>query len=325
MRNLDLNLLPPLQVLLELKNISRAAERLQLSQPATSAAMARLRRHFDDELLVRNGRTYDLTPFAQSLVPLVDEALLHIQRATRVRSGFDPGTSEREFIIAASDYAAALIVGPLRGILRDEAPGVSVDFMPTSKSGIQGQLADYSKIDLLVGPTGYHMQGASRQLFRDSFVVVADAASSLLQRPRLTLEDLVTVPHAVGYFGEGISTPADKLFESLGLQRRVAAVVAGFLSLPLLVEGTDLVALVPRMLAARAARGANIAVLEFADDTEASLVEAMYWHPSQTEDPASVWLRSVVQRSCGRLQELFPVEAHPVVIGAAKGQQQVQS
>ena len=118
MKNLDLNLLPHLQVLLELRNISRAAERLQLSQPATSAAMARLRRHFDDELLVRNGRTYDLTPFAQSLVPLVDEAMLHIQRATRVRSGFDPATSEREFVIAASDYAAALIVGPLRGILR---------------------------------------------------------------------------------------------------------------------------------------------------------------------------------------------------------------
>ena len=83
MKNLDLNLLPQLQVLLELRNVSRTAERLQLSQPATSAAMARLRRHFDDELLVRNGRTYDLTPFAQSLVPLVDEAMLHIQRATR--------------------------------------------------------------------------------------------------------------------------------------------------------------------------------------------------------------------------------------------------
>jgi len=227
MKNLDLNLLPQLQVLLELRNVSRAAERLQLSQPATSAAMARLRRHFDDELLVRNGRTYDLTPFAQSLVPLVDEAMLHIQRATRVRSGFDAATSEREFIIAASDYAAALIVGPLRGILREEAPGVSVDFVPTAKSGIQGQMADYSKIDLLVGPTGYQMQGASKQLFRDSFVAVADTGNLLLQQPRLSLEDLATVPHAVGYFGEGISTPADKLFESRGIQRRVVAVVAG--------------------------------------------------------------------------------------------------
>jgi DNA-binding transcriptional LysR family regulator len=167
-----------------------------------------------------------------------------------------------------------------------------------------------------VGPTGYQMQGASKQLFRDSFVTVADAGNHLLQQPRLTLEDLATVPHAVGYFGEGISTPADKLFESRGIQRRVAAVVAGFLSLPLLVEGTDLVALVPAMLAARAQRGANIAVLRFADGAEASLVEAMYWHPSQTEDPASLWLRSVVQRSCARLHELFPVNAHPLVIAS---------
>jgi DNA-binding transcriptional LysR family regulator len=316
-KNLDLNLLPQLQVLLELRNISRAAERLQLSQPATSAAMARLRRHFDDELLVRNGRAYDLTPFAQSLVPLVDEAMLHIQRATRARSGFDPATSEREFIIAASDYAAALIVGPLRGILREEAPGVSVDYVPTAISAIRGQMADYSKIDLLVGPTGYRMEGASKQLFRDSFVAIADAGNPLLRQPLLTLEDLVMVPHAVGYFGEGISTPADKLFESRGMQRRVAAVVAGFLSLPLLVEGTDLVALVPRMLAARAQRGADIVVLEFDESTEVSLVEAMYWHPSQMEDPASAWLRSVVQRACAKLHELFPVVAHPVPIHAA--------
>jgi DNA-binding transcriptional LysR family regulator len=279
--------------------------------------MARLRRHFDDELLVRNGRTYDLTPFAQSLVPLVDEAMLHIQRATRIRSGFDPATSEREFVIAASDYAAALIVGPLRGILRKEAPNVSVDFVPTAASGIQGQMADYSKIDLLVGPTGYHMQGASKQVFRDSFVAIADAGNPLLQQPQLTMADLATMPHAVGYFGEGISTPADKLFEYRGVQRRVAAVVAGFLSLPLLVEGTDLVAMVPRMLAARAQRGAEIAVLEFSEDLEASLVEAMYWHPSQAEDPANVWLRSVVQRSCARLHELFPVTAHHATINAA--------
>lgn len=314
MKNLDLNLLPQLQVLLELRNVSRAAERLQLSQPATSAAMARLRRHFDDELLVRNGRSYELTPFAQSLVPLVDEAMLHIQRATRVRSGFDPTTSEREFVIAASDYAAALIVGPLRGILRQEAPHVVVDIVPTS--GVQGALADYSRMDLLVGPMGYKMQGTTKQLFRDSFVAVADAGNPLLQLPRLTLEDIVGVPHAVGYFGEGISTPADKLFEKSGVRRRVAAVVAGFLSLPLMVEGTDLVALVPRMLASRAQRGASIEVLEFAGELEAALVEAMYWHPSLTEDPANAWLRSVVQRACSQLHEIFHVTAHPVTITA---------
>lgn len=107
------------------------------------------------------------------------------------------------------------------------------------------------------------------------------------------------------------------MFEARGIKRRVAAVVAGFLSLPLLVEGTDLVALVPGMLAARAQRGADIAVLGFAEGAEASLVEAMYWHPSQAEDPAGIWLRSVVQRSCARLHELFPVDLHPLAIHGA--------
>jgi DNA-binding transcriptional LysR family regulator len=114
MKRLDLNLLPQLQALLELRNVSRAAERLQLSQPATSAALARLRRHFGDDLLVRVGRAYELTPFAQALLPLVEEAMQHVQRATRIRSGFDPASSERTFVIAASDYAATLMVGPLR-------------------------------------------------------------------------------------------------------------------------------------------------------------------------------------------------------------------
>ncbi|MDR6987409.1 DNA-binding transcriptional LysR family regulator [Paenarthrobacter nitroguajacolicus] len=177
-------------------------------------------------------------------------------------------------------------------------------------------MAEYSRMDLLVGPTGYKMQGETKQLFRDSFVAVADAGNPLLQLPSLSVADLVEVPHAVGYFGEGISTPADKLFESRGVRRRVAAVVAGFLSLPLLVEGTDLIALVPRMLASRAQRGANIQVLEFDGELEAALVEAMYWHPSQTEDPANVWLRSVVQRACSQLHEIFPVTAHPVTVSA---------
>jgi hypothetical protein len=71
------------------------------------------------------------------------------------------------------------------------------------------------------------------------------------------------------------------------------------------------------MLAGRAQRGADLVVLTFAEEAEAALVEAMYWHPSQAEDPASVWLRSVVQRACARLHELFPVTAHPVTIRAA--------
>src|SRR3954454_19748276 len=93
----DLNLLLPLRVLLEEGNVTRAGRRLALSQPAMSAALARLRRKFDDELLTKTGRDYELTPFAQELLPEVQHALRLMGRALRVEEVFDPASSERTF------------------------------------------------------------------------------------------------------------------------------------------------------------------------------------------------------------------------------------
>lgn len=309
-KKLDLNLLPLLQALLEFRNVSKAADRLGMSQPAMSAALAKLRRHFDDELLVRTGRSYALSAFGNSLVPMVHEAMIQIERATRSESAFNPSTSERSFVIAASDYAASLLVGPLRKILRDEAPNASVDIIPTSE--LRRDVTDYAKIDLLVGPTGYSMAGQSKQLFRDDFVALIDGRSPVLQRPKLLLSDLADLPHAVAYFGDGILTPADKLFRTQGIERQIAAMVTGFLPLPSLVEDTDLVALVPSMLAGRACRGTNLQILVF--DSPAYLVEAMFWHPSRTDEASSSWLRSVLQRAGGELPGLFPAAPHPVEI-----------
>ncbi|MBD7996308.1 LysR family transcriptional regulator [Arthrobacter sp. Sa2CUA1] len=301
MKSIDLNLLPTLQILLRLRNVSRTAEHLQLSQPATSAALSRLRRYFDDELLVRSGRHYELTPLAQDLVPLVDEALLSLDRVTGIRNRFEPATSDREFVIAASDYVAAMVAEPLRRVLQLEAPGVSVDIIPTSM--VRVDQSDFTRWDLIVGPTGYSFPGSKKAVFRDSFVAVVDSGNPVLDRDPLHAADLGGLPHAVGYFGESIKTPADLFWETLGIERKVAAHVSGLLALPLLVEGTDLVALLPKMLALKAQRGANISLIEFPVESEPVLVEAMFWHPSRTEDPANLWLRSVVQRACAQLHE----------------------
>lgn len=312
MTQFDLNLLPALQVLLEVKNVSRAADRMERSQPATSAALAKLRRYFDDDLLVRVGRTYELTPFAQSLVPLVAEAMVRVQRATEARSGFDPATSERTFVIAASDYASTLIIGALRHILREEAPGVHVDFIPNGD--LRGMLSEFARMDLLIGPPEYQFEGNSRHLFRDSFVAMVDEGNPLLEREQLELTDLLSVPHAVGFFGDDIRTPADLVFDHHGLEPRAVAVLAGFLPLPQVVEGTDLLAVLPRMLAARAQRGTNLVMLVFDEEIEPSLVETMFWHPSKSGDPASKWLRSVVQRACADLHETYTGPPHGVTI-----------
>ncbi|PLC11685.1 LysR family transcriptional regulator [Kocuria flava] len=314
MKDVDLNLLPSLQALLELRNVSRAAERMHLSQPAMSAALGRLRRHFNDELLVRAGRGYELTPFAHALAPRVERALADVQDAMQLRTEFEPGDSDRRFVLAASDYVTAVLIRHLRALSSAEAPGISVDYVPTSRASIRTGLESFGSVDLIVGPMGFDLQGSSRQLFRDEFVVVMDPAHPLLEREALTVHDLATTPQAVGEFGGSIVTPPMQLFRRTGETPVIAARVAGLQALPAVVEGTDLVALVPRLLAARAARDGAVAVVELVPDLEVPLVEAMYWHPLQTSDPANLWLRTLVQRAVQQLREP-EVPVHPVRVG----------
>ncbi|WP_424348000.1 LysR family transcriptional regulator [Kocuria sp. CH-021] len=313
MKDVDLNLLPSLQALLELRNVSKAAERVHLSQPAMSAALSRLRRHFNDELLVRAGRGYELTPFAQALAPKVDQALAEVQDALQLRAGFDPAASDRTFVLASSDYVTGVLIRHLRARIAAEAPGITVDFVPTSRARIKPGLESFSSIDLLVGPMGFDLTGSTRQLFRDEFVVIMDPTHPLLQRDVLTVHDIATAPQAVGEFGGSIVTPPMQFFQRMGQSPAVAARVAGLQALPSVVEGTDLVALVPRMLAARAQ---GVVVVEFTPELEVPLVESMYWHPLQTADPANVWLRSLVQRAAQGLDDPV-IDAHPVRVEAA--------
>ncbi|MEX5261589.1 LysR family transcriptional regulator [Kocuria sp. CPCC 205263] len=312
MKDVDLNLLPSLQALLELRNVSRAAERMHLSQPAMSAALSRLRRHFNDELLVRAGRGYELTPFAQALAPRVDQALADVQDAMQLRTDFDPAASDRTFVLAASDYVTGVLIRHLRAHIAAEAPGIAVDFVPTSRARIKPGLESFGNIDLIVGPMGFDLAGSTRQLFRDEFVVIMDAANPLLGQRELTVADIATAPQAVGEFGGSIITPPMQFFQRMGQSPAVAARVAGLQALPSVVEGTDLVALVPRMLAARAQ---GVVAVEFAPNLEVPLVESMYWHPLQTSDPANLWLRSLVQRAVQGLGETV-LDAHPVRVGA---------
>ena len=123
----DLNLLLPLKVLLEEGNVTRAGQRLDVSQPAMSAALARLRRRFDDELLVRAGRDYELTPFAVELLPEVQRAVRLLARALQVEESFDPATSDRVFRVAMSDYALAVVHERLVALIGAQAPGVRLE------------------------------------------------------------------------------------------------------------------------------------------------------------------------------------------------------
>src|SRR3954451_17505758 len=149
----DLNLLLPLKVLLEEGNVTRAGQRRELSQPAMSAALARLRRRLDEGLLVRAGRDYELTPFARELLPEVQHALRLMGAALHLAEEFDPSTSSRTFRLAMSDYAIAGVHEPLIRLVEGEAPRIRLRIEPLAADARDSDRV-LIEFDALVAPLG---------------------------------------------------------------------------------------------------------------------------------------------------------------------------
>jgi DNA-binding transcriptional LysR family regulator len=289
---IDLNLLAVLGALLEHRNVTRAGERLSLSQPTMSGALARLRQHFGDALLVRSGREYQLTPMATNLLPAVREALGQVERTLSVPAEFDPATSLRRFSIAISAQSILALSGLLRRV-HEMAPGVQLDMWPITTALLETghSLLGY---DVLIAPEGFRADGDPEVLLRDRIVYVADPANPRLRDGRLTAEDLAALPHAAVRLPQaGLITGA---LDRLGVTPKVVATTGGWLPLPFLVAGTDLVAAVPERLARRVGGAAGVTVIEPPFGT-IELIEAAWWHPMHATDPALTWLRGIVQGS----------------------------
>jgi DNA-binding transcriptional LysR family regulator len=289
---IDLNLLAVLGALLEQRNVTRAGERLSLSQPTMSGALARLRQHFDDDLLVRSGREYQLTPLAAGLLPAVREALAQVERTVRVPAGFDPATSARRFRIAISGQSILALSGQLRRV-HELAPGVRLDTWPVTTSLMDAAQSPRG-YDVLIAPEGFHADGVSEVITRERVVYVADPANPRLRDGMLTAEDLAAAPHAVTRLPQG--SLITEALAGLGVTPNVVATTGGWIQLPFLVAGSDLVAAVPEGLARRVRAAAGIAIAEPPFDT-IELVEAAWWHPMLATDPALSWLRRVMQGS----------------------------
>jgi DNA-binding transcriptional LysR family regulator len=286
----DLNLLLPLKVLLEEGNVTRAGQRLNLSQPAMSAALGRLRRRFHDELLTRNGRDYVLTPFAVELLPEVQHVVRLMEGALGVAESFDPARSERRFGMVMSDYAISVVHEPLVSRVNELAPGVRlrIDPMTPETRSSERVLLDY---DALVAPLGFGFAGESRPLWRDRMVCLVDGRNSRLRDGGITLDDLRELPHAAAWFGRGVMTPVDRVFGELGIERRIEVMLAGWLALPFVIEGTDLVAVVPERLARIHTRADDSALVQVEPPFGRVLLAEGYWFtPDRLTDPAHQWL-----------------------------------
>lgn len=291
LRGVDLNLLVVLGALLEERNLTHAGERISMSQPTMSAALARLRKHFDDELLVRVGRGYVLTPLAERTLPLVQQAIRQAETALEVPPDFDPATSARQLSISISDYAMTVLLAPLLELLRRRAPFIAVEVDPLPRD-IEENDSYLQRRDLLIGGLG--LPGRRQVVFTDRLVCIADRHNPRASQDPITLSDVAALRHAAADFGRGMITPAERELLRHGIRPDKAVTVPGLLQLPFAVAGTRLIAFVPERLARRCAAPLGLVIVPV-DWEPPELVEAAHWHPVRSADPTAQWLRGILK------------------------------
>lgn len=293
----DLNLLVALDALLTERNVTRAGARIGISQPAMSSALQRLRRQFDDPLLVRVGAAYELTPLSQVLKQDVAQILRLVEKTFQAQPVFDPATTTRSYRVITSDYSMAVLADPLMAMLQREAPSAQVHFEAVSQAAVERGKETLQDADVLLIPQGHLTDLPHIELFQDNWVCVTGAASS---SDALTLEDMRQARWARFLNSETNSTLADRRIYDLQLGERTDVVVGTFLMLPFAVSGTNRLALVQERLARMLAAVANLSVLQLPIALP-TLVECAWWHPSKTEDPGHQWFRDLIVRAASTL------------------------
>ncbi|GAB3347666.1 LysR family transcriptional regulator [Modestobacter lapidis] len=296
--SLDLNLLVSLDALLQQRSVTRAAAQMGLSQPALSASLARLRRHFGDELLTRVGNEYRLTPLAVQLRELARLALSGVERVFAAQPQFDPASSTREFSLLVSDYGVAVLGDTIAGLLAEEAPRTRLRFSANTPGSVDRAEQVLLSTDLLVLPHGFVADLSHHDLYRDEWVCVVSADNADVGE-ELTVQQLETLPWVVTYHGPTASTPAARQMRMLGIEPQVQVVTENFLTVPGLLAGTPRIALLQRRLVDLLPLNVGIRALPCPFEA-GPLVEAMWWHGAFDDDPEHAYLRDVVVRAAER-------------------------
>jgi DNA-binding transcriptional LysR family regulator len=292
LKNADLNLLVALDALLAERNVTRAAERLSLGQPATSAALRRLRRMFDDPLLVRRGRVMELTPLAQALIPPVREVLQDIGGLLSVRPEFNPECDERSFSMMASDYVSLILLRPLLARLGTVAPHVRVSLFPITMPF--RTMLGRGEVDLVLFPIEVDPGMRAfrhRLLFTERYVCTV-----WNQHPdvgdEITLDQLSHLPY-LSYTNVQLASSVETQLDAAGVERRQEVSTQSFVVSPLMQRGTRLVALLHERLARALQEAAELRILEPPLPLK-PITEMMFWHARSEDDPAHRWLREEV-------------------------------
>ncbi len=293
----DLNLLVALRALLEEENVTRAGDRIAMGQSSMSTALSRLRTQFGDELLVRVGRDYELTPMAKMLLPQVQLAIPLIEKALGSGGPFEPATTTRQFTMMMSDFASLEMTPAFEKALAI-APGIEINVIPLPANPTDSA-RDMLKHDFILAVPGIGIDGEHVELFTDRYVCLVDPDNSALVNNTLSWDAFTELPQAVHDFGQAHLTPADRKLRELGFTRAAHVKASSFMPLPAIVAGTDMVAVVPKRLADRLGPATGTIGVE-APFGEVPIIETLYWHPVHNSDPAHVWMRNHLIEHAGR-------------------------
>ena len=291
---IDLSLLRAFDALMRESHVTRAAERLELSQSSMSAALARLREMFKDDLLVRTGTGLVPTEAALALWPRVQDALTAVDRVTAPTGMFEPAQAELTFRLIVIDYIDLLIMPLVLHRLRLEAPHVKVQFLQTNPRHFGDMLAA-GDLDLALTyfpNSPEYLKG--RDLFSDRFVTLCAASHPVLQQ-ELDVQSFCALPHVTiePDSSQIYNVQIDSALAPHGQRRRVQMIKPSFLALPFVLESSDMVACVPARLARRMKRMAAVDMFDIPLDLPRFEVR-MLWHPRTQNSPAHAWFRELV-------------------------------
>ncbi len=312
LRLFDLNLLVAFEALIAERNVTRAAQRVGLGQPAMSYALSRLRELFADELFVRAPGSMQPTTRALELAPSIARVLADIRKEVLADRSFDPAETRMTFCIGAADHREVVIVPKLLAGLHRAAPGARLVVRQVDGHNLPTML-ESGTIDVAIG----HFPGSggalkSDLLFHEDFVCVFDAKACKASVP-ITLEQYLALPHIVMSLTGELKGNVDPALARTGAQRFVVMATAHFLAVPYMVRGFRAVAAMPRQFAEHCRDVTGLAVSPLPVKTRGYDV-SLYWHGRTETDPAHTWFRELIRQSLrpeGRPAESTTVRRRP--------------
>lgn len=291
--DLDLNLLVVFDALLRTHSVSAAARQLSMSQPATSFALNRLRKTFDDPLFIRTPRGVHPTPYAESLAVPLANILESIRSDILHRSNFDPLTARRAIKLNMHDVGELVFLPPILEHVSKAAPGIEILSVNRDESEIEPALRS-GELDLVIGHFP-ELHGATlfqQRLFSHSFVCITRKGHPITGKDmtrRQFIEGEHGIVHTSGQTRDVLSAELD----AQGLTRRIVLSIQHYLAVPMILAASDLIFTVPYAIGSQLAQLGEIKLLN-PPFKEKRRVVKQYWHARFHEDPANRWIRGVI-------------------------------